>query len=162
MKCPYCGHAEQKVLDSRPARDGEAIRRRRECEACSRRFTTFEEAERTRLGIVKRDLSREDFNREKLLHSMVLACGKRPVSREQLFDAIARIERKLFDAFEQEVSTVEIGELVMDELYRLDSIAYIRYASVYREFDCPQQFAEIVRRVQKDNSRHTEKAKVST
>ena len=108
MKCPYCGHAEQKVLDSRPARDGEAIRRRRECEACSRRFTTFEEAERARLGIVKRDFSREDFNREKLLHSMVLACGKRPVSREQLFDSIARIERKLFDAFEQEVSTVEI------------------------------------------------------
>ena len=149
MQCPYCGHPEQKVLDSRPAREGGAIRRRRECDNCSRRFTTFEEPERPRLFVVKRDGNREDFDREKILNSMVLACGKRPVTLQDLKDHATLIEQKLYDSFEQEVTTTTIGDLVMDALYQLDSIAYIRFASVYQAFESPKQFAEIVRGMQK-------------
>lgn len=149
MKCPYCGHAEQKVLDSRPARDGGAIRRRRECDFCGRRFTTFEEPERPRLYVVKSDGGRELFNRDKLLNSLLLACGKRPVSAERLEKSVAKIERDLFDQSELEVASSEIGERAMEELYEIDSIAYIRYSSVYRAFDCPSDFAEIVRRMPK-------------
>lgn len=141
------------MLDSRPARDGAAIRRRRECEACGRRFTTFEEAERPRLTVVKRNGVREPYDPEKVLTSIVLACGKRPVPQSSMEDAAARIERALFDQFDQEVPTSEIGDRVMDELYKLDSVAYIRYASVYEAFEGPQQFAEIVRRVQKDRKK---------
>lgn len=150
MKCPYCGQSEQKVLDSRPARDGGAIRRRRECEGCGRRFTTFEEPEKPRLLVVKKDGLREDFSREKLLNSMALACGKRPVPLSALEDACDAIERDIYDALVQEVSTTELGERVMDALYSLDAVAYIRYASVYRAFEAPEEFAEIVRRLQKD------------
>lgn len=151
MKCPYCGHAEQKVLDSRPARDGDAIRRRRECDSCGRRFTTFEEPEKPRLYVIKADGTRELFDREKLLTSLMLACGKRPVSAERLEESAAIIERDLLDGSELEVSSSDIGEKAMDELYVLDSIAYIRYSSVYRAFDCPSDFAEIVRRMQKES-----------
>jgi transcriptional repressor NrdR len=150
MKCPFCGHAEQKVLDSRPAREGAAIRRRRECDRCARRFTTYEEPEKPRLTVVKRSGTREDYDREKLSTSLRLACGKRPIPVDAVEDAVIRIERRLFDQYETEVHTVAIGDLVMDELYNLDSIAYIRYASVYRSFDDPKQFAEIVRGLQKD------------
>ena len=150
MKCPFCGHAEQKVLDSRPAREGAAIRRRRECDRCARRFTTYEEPEKPRLTVVKRSGAREDYDREKLSTSLRLACGKRPIPVDAVEDAVIRIERRLFDQYENEVNTVAIGDLVMDELYNLDSIAYIRYASVYRSFDDPKQFAEIVRGLQKD------------
>ncbi|MFM9873845.1 MAG: transcriptional regulator NrdR [Fimbriimonadaceae bacterium] len=153
MKCPYCGHEEQKVLDSRPARDGGAIRRRRECESCSRRFTTFEEPEKPRLYVIKADGTRELFDREKLLNSLMLACGKRPVSAERLDESVAIIERELLDNSELEVSSSEIGEKAMDELYGIDAIGYIRYSSVYRAFDCPSDFAEIVRKMQKEARR---------
>lgn len=159
MKCPYCGNAEQKVLDSRPAREGTAVRRRRECDHCQRRFTTFEEPEKPRVFVVKRDGTREDFSREKLMGSMLLACGKRPVAIQDLEHAVTSIERHIFDEHEQEISTSEIGELVTDELYRIDSIAYIRYSSVYRGFECPQQFAEIVRRMQKEERARTAESK---
>ncbi len=150
MNCPYCSHGEQKVLDSRPARDGDAIRRRRECEGCGRRFTTFEEPEKPRLYVIKSDGSRQLFDREKLLNSLLLACGKRPVTAERLEAAVVNIERDLMDGADLEVSSSDIGEKAMDELFELDSIAYIRYSSVYRAFDCPGDFAEIVRRMQKD------------
>lgn len=153
MKCPYCGNIEQKVLDSRPARDGSAIRRRRECDHCNRRFTTFEEPEKPRLLVIKRSGARVDFDREKLLNSMVLACGKRPVTLESLQASCLQIERELFDSLEQEIPSTEIGNKVMAELAKLDSVGYIRYASVYREFEDPQEFADIVRRMVKEKTK---------
>ncbi len=160
MRCPYCGHCEQRVLDSRPARDGSAIRRRRECDQCNRRFTTFEEPERPRLIVVKRDGTREAFDREKVLNSMVLACGKRPVSFQDMQSEAEGIELALYNTSEPEVSTTDIGDLVMDSLFRLDAIAYIRFASVYRAFDSPKQFAEIVRRMQVGKSAQPDMATV--
>ncbi len=145
MKCPYCGHDEQRVLDSRPARDGEAIRRRRECESCNRRFTTFEAPERPRLFVVKRSGVREEFDREKVLNGMVTACRKRPVSLDQLREAAARVERDLFDKWEDDVPSNEVGDRVMRELYGLDQVAYVRFASVYREFENPEEFSRTVR-----------------
>ena len=144
MKCPYCGSAEQKVLDSRPARDGEAIRRRRECDACARRFTTFEAPERPRLFVVKRDGAREEFSREKVLEGMLVACGKRPVGIDALRAATERIERDLFRDFEDEVPSTEVGERVMAALMGIDAVAYVRFASVYREFASLAEFREIV------------------
>lgn len=143
MKCPFCGFVDQKVLDSRPARDGEAIRRRRECIGCGRRFTTFEAPELPRLLVVKRRGDREEFSREKVLSSMLTACGKRPVAFEIVRDAAERIERDLFQEFEDEVPSTEIGERVMKELMAIDSVAYVRFASVYRQFASVQDFSKI-------------------
>lgn len=147
MRCPYCGSEDQKVLDSRPARDGDAIRRRRECLNCERRFTTFEEHERPRLYVVKRDGSRVEFSREKVLHSMLIACRKRPVSVEVLATAVERVERALFDRYEEEVPTHTIGQRVLDELAGVDVVAYVRFASVYLEFETAQDFVKIVEQV---------------
>lgn len=147
MKCPYCGHIEHRVLDSRPARENEAVRRRRECEGCSRRFTTFEEPEKPRLFVIKRSGSREEFDREKVLSGMVTACRKRPVCIDQVRDAAERVERDLFDICEDEVKSCEVGDRVMKELYKLDPVAFVRFASVYREFDDPEEFAETVKRM---------------
>lgn len=147
MKCPYCGHSEQRVLDSRPARESEAIRRRRECLHCERRFTTFEEPEKPRLFVIKRGGGREEFHREKMLSGMVTACRKRPVTLEDLQDAAERVERDLFDLCETEVPSPEIGERVMAQLFRLDTVAYVRFASVYREFETLSDFIDIVESV---------------
>lgn len=147
MKCPYCGNPEQRVLDSRPARDGDAIRRRRECEKCNRRFNTFEEPERPRLFIVKRDGSRQEFSREKVFQSMLVACRKRPVSHERLIETSESIERELFDLGEPEVKSTEVGERVMKALSNLDSVAFVRFASVYKEFETATDFHEIVESV---------------
>lgn len=147
MKCPYCGNPEQRVLDSRPARDGEAIRRRRECEKCNRRFNTYEEPERPRLFIVKRDGSRQEFSREKVFQSMLVACRKRPVSHELLIETSEAIERELFDLGEPEVKSTEVGERVMKALSNLDSVAFVRFASVYKEFETATDFHEIVESV---------------
>lgn len=147
MKCPFCGHTEHKVLDSRPARDGEAIRRRRECDKCNRRFNTFEEPERPRLFIVKRDGSRQEFSREKVFQSMLVACRKRPVSHERLIETSESIERELFDLGEPEVKSTEVGERVMKALSNLDSVAFVRFASVYKEFETATDFHEIVESV---------------
>jgi transcriptional repressor NrdR len=144
MHCPYCGHPEQKVLDSRPARDGEAIRRRRECESCGRRFTTFEEPERPRLFVVKRDGSRVEFSREKVLAGMIVACHKRKVPIEVLREAAELIERDVFQEFVDEVPSTEIGERVIESLRKIDTVAYVRFASVYREFQTVSDFREIV------------------
>lgn len=144
MHCPYCGCPDQKVLDSRPAREGEAIRRRRECSSCNRRFTTFESPERPRLFVVKRDGSRQEFDPEKCLDSMRIACRKRPVNIEAMRNGVANVERELFQHYEDEVPTSVIGNLVMAELRKLDTVAFIRFASVYREFETVDDFREIV------------------
>lgn len=144
MQCPYCGHPEQKVLDSRPAREGEAIRRRRECIRCERRFTTFEEPERPRLFVVKRDGSRMEFSREKVLAGMLAACHKRRVPVDVLREAAERIERDLFQEFEDEVPSTQIGERVIETLRGIDTVAFVRFASVYREFETVSDFREIV------------------
>jgi transcriptional repressor NrdR len=152
MHCPYCGHADQKVLDSRPCVDGEAIRRRRECSACGRRFTTFERPERPRLFVIKRNEAREEFSREKVFESMRVACRKRPVKVEVLRSLSERIERDLYQDFEDEVKTREIGERVMRELAPVDTVAYVRFASVYREFKTVSDFAHLIEEVQRDES----------
>lgn len=144
MKCPYCGHKDDKVLDSRSTREGEGIRRRRECLACARRFTTYEEIEEMRLMIVKKDERREPFDRSKILKGMLTACEKRPVSVAQLESAVDEIERALYNRGDKEVRSVEIGDMVIERLRRLDQVAYIRFASVYRRFEDVTQFKELV------------------
>ena len=144
MRCPFCGYIDQKVLDSRPAREGEAIRRRRECTGCGRRFTTFEEPERPRLFVVKRDGTREEFSRDKALNSFVIATRKRRIPIEDLKEAVERIEKDLHQQFEDEVPTPEIGERVLQELWKLDTVAYIRFASVYREFETIADFENVI------------------
>lgn len=144
MKCPYCGHPEDRVLDSRPIRDGEAIKRRRECLACGRRFTTFEEIEELQLMVVKNDGRREPFDRNKVLRGMQVACEKRPISVEVLEGIANDIEQALINRGEREVQSSEIGELVMERLKQLDQVAYVRFASVYRQFEDATQFRELV------------------
>jgi transcriptional repressor NrdR len=144
MKCPYCNFPEQRVLDSRPCRDGQAIRRRRECESCNRRFTTFEEIERQRLYLIKRDGSREEFSKEKMLQGLVSACRKRPVSHHELIELAARIERQLIDQGDTEVPSASLGKIVLDHLLKVDHVAYIRFASVYEQFETPAEFSKIV------------------
>ncbi|MDR3691720.1 MAG: transcriptional regulator NrdR [Fimbriimonas sp.] len=148
MRCPFCGYIDQKVLDSRPARDGEAIRRRRECMGCGRRFTTFEEPERPRLFVIKRGGSRQEFSRDKVLTSMLVACRKRPVNLETLREASERVERDLFQEYEEEVPSNVIGHRVLQELRKVDTVAYVRFASVYFEFETVTNFEEIISSVQ--------------
>ena len=140
MKCPFCGFLESKVIDSRPAEEGTTIRRRRECLACQKRFTTYETIEHLPLVVVKRDGSRQQFDRVKLINGMVRACEKRPVSLSQLESIADEIEQELQSALEREVSTVEIGEMVMKRLKSLDEVAYVRFASVYRQFADVESF----------------------
>ena len=133
MKCPYCGFSESKVVDSRPADEG-SIRRRRECLQCERRFTTYETVESLPMVVVKKDGSRQSFDRNKILNGMLRACEKRPVSLAALETAALDIEQILQNSLEREVSTGQIGELVMERLKPLDEVAYVRFASVYRQF----------------------------
>ena len=144
MKCPFCGDQNDRVLESRPIRDGEAIRRRRECLGCGRRYSTFEEIEERRVMVVKRDGRREPFDRAKVLRGMTVACEKRPVPTETLNAAVDRIERTVYDRGELEIESSEIGEMVMEELRHIDQVAYVRFASVYRQFEDVGQFKEIV------------------
>jgi transcriptional repressor NrdR len=132
------------VVESRPAREGKAVRRRRECSACGRRFTTFEEFEKPRLSVIKRDGVREEFDRSKVLTGIRHACHKRPVPAEAMEAAAEQIEQEMYDLMELEVSTTQIGDRVMEELLKLDAVAFVRFASVYREFDSPQEFAKVV------------------
>lgn len=134
MKCPYCGETESKVIDSRPADDGERIRRRRECLECAKRFTTYEVVETFPLMVIKKDKSREAFDRQKLLNGMMRACEKRPVTYKMLDNAIINIEQTLLSSYDREVASVYVGELAMQELKRIDEVAYVRFASVYRQF----------------------------
>ena len=134
MRCPYCGEIESKVIDSRPADDGERIRRRRECLSCSKRFTTYEIVETVPLMVIKKDKSREAFNRQKLLNGLMRACEKRPVTYKMLETAVYNIEQELLNSYDREVTSIHIGELAMQELKRIDEVAYVRFASVYRQF----------------------------
>ncbi len=134
MKCPFCGFEESKVIDSRPTDEGERIRRRRECLSCNKRFTTYEMIESLPIIVIKKDKSRETFNREKLRNGMLTACEKRPVSIETIERAIDDIESSIQNSLDREVSSTRIGELVMDKLKEIDEVAYVRFASVYRQF----------------------------
>lgn len=134
MRCPFCGHLESRVLDSRSLEDGVAIRRRRECLKCGRRFTTYERAEEHPLFVIKKDGRREQFDRGKILAGLRKACEKRPIPATVLEDLVERIEYELRARGAREVPTTEIGERLMEELRRLDEVAYVRFASVYREF----------------------------
>ncbi|MFS0723167.1 MULTISPECIES: transcriptional regulator NrdR [Paenibacillus] len=134
MKCPYCDYAGTKVLDSRPANENKSIRRRRECEQCSRRFTTFEMIEETPLIVIKKGGSREEFSRDKILRGLIRACEKRPVSIDQLEVIVSEVEKEIRTTAQAEVESFQIGELVMEQLYPIDEVAYVRFASVYRQF----------------------------
>lgn len=134
MKCPYCSYEESKVIDSRPTDEGVRIRRRRECLNCQKRFTTYEVIESLPIVVIKKDKSREVFNRQKLLNGLLRACEKRPVSLEALEKLIDSIEASLQNSLDREVSSERIGELVMDGLKEIDEVAYVRFASVYRQF----------------------------
>lgn len=134
MRCPYCENEDSKVIDSRHTEDGRAIRRRRECESCGRRFTTYEKVEEVILMVIKRDGRREAFDRAKLLNGIIRACEKRPVSLAEMEKIVEEIERGLNNMMEKEVDSTFIGELVMERLQVLDEVAYVRFASVYRQF----------------------------
>ena len=134
MKCPYCAHLESKVVDARPADEGASIRRRRECLACHKRFTTYETMESLPLMVVKKDGSRQSFDRNKVLGGLIRACEKRPVPYSALESMANEIEQVLQNKMEREVSSAEIGELVMERLKKTDEVAYVRFASVYRQF----------------------------
>ena len=134
MKCPYCGYAESKVVDSRPADDGASIRRRRECLSCAKRFTTYETVESLPMVVVKKDGSRQSFERSKVLGGMIRACEKRPVPLAELERIAEEVEQELQNGLDREITTGHIGELVMEKLRNLDQVAYVRFASVYRQF----------------------------
>lgn len=142
MKCPYCGYSESKVVDSRPTEEEAAIRRRRECEKCGKRFTTYEKIEEMPLMIVKKDGSREMYQRNKLLNGLLRACEKRPVSIAQIEGMADEIEKELYNSMEKEVPSKKIGEMVMNRLKKIDDVAYVRFASVYRQFKDINTFLE--------------------
>ena len=142
MKCPFCGFEESKVIDSRPTDEGERIRRRRECISCGKRFTTYEIIETVPIVVVKKDKSRQVFDRNKLLNGMLRACEKRPVSIETLEAAVSDIELALQNSLDREVTTVYIGELTMEKLKTIDEVAYVRFASVYKAFDSVEAFRD--------------------
>lgn len=134
MKCPFCGYEESKVIDSRPAEDGEKIRRRRECIKCARRFTTYEIIESVPIVVVKKDNSREVFDRQKLFNGLLRACEKRPVTTQDIDNAVREIEFTIQNSLDREVTSIQIGELAMEKLKQIDDVAYVRFASVYRQF----------------------------
>jgi transcriptional repressor NrdR len=147
MRCPYCNFNEDKVVDSRLTSEGSAIRRRRECNSCGRRFTTYEYVEKTPLMVIKKDGRREPFSQQKVLDGLIKACEKRAISVEKLENIVSEIEIKLQKKFEQEVDSSHIGELVMERLSKIDDVAYVRFASVYRQFKDINQFLRELREV---------------
>ena len=134
MKCPFCGEENTKVIDSRPAEENNSIRRRRQCEVCGKRFTTYEKVETIPLIVIKKDDNREPYDRSKIERGLVRSCHKRPVSYDQIVSTVEEIEAEIFNKEEKEISSNEIGEIVMDKIKELDQVAYVRFASVYREF----------------------------
>ena len=140
MKCPFCAHLEDKVVDSRESKEGDVIRRRRECLKCERRFTTYERSDEVPYMVVKRDGRREKFDRQKVLEGLIKACEKRPVAMAKLAEVVDEVDSMLADSADREISTTAIGELLMDRLRTLDKIAYVRFASVYRDFQDVEAF----------------------
>jgi transcriptional repressor NrdR len=146
MRCPYCAHPESKVVDSRPSDEGASIRRRRECLECHRRFTTYETIESLPLVVIKKDGSRQSFDRSKILNSMLKACEKRSITLSTLEQAAAEIEQSLQNEMDREIPSTQVGELVMEKLKNIDEVAYVRFASVYRQFkDINTFLAELTR-----------------
>lgn len=144
MRCPFCKVDNDKVVDSRSSGDGDVVRRRRECLACGRRYTTYERVEDSPLRVVKKDGSRVPFEREKILAGLRKACEKRPVSSEQIDETVRSIEDEINRNYDREVPSSAIGEMVMDRLKKLDSVAYVRFASVYRDFKDPEDFVKVI------------------
>ncbi len=147
MNCPYCGKDNTRVIDSRPADDGDSIRRRRECDGCGRRFTTYEKVETIPVIVIKKDNNRETYDRSKIEGGIIRACHKRPISAVQVEQLVDEIEAVIFNKEIREISTREIGELVMEKLKRLDSVAYVRFASVYREFKDVNTFMDELKKI---------------
>lgn len=140
MTCPFCGHREDKVIDSRESKEGDVIRRRRQCLACERRFTTYERSDEIPFMVVKKDGRREKFDRQKVLNGLLKACEKRPIAMGRLAEIVDGVETQLVESPDREMSTTEVGELLMDKLQALDKIAYVRFASVYRDFQDVEAF----------------------
>ena len=140
MKCPFCNHMHDKVVDSRESKEGDAIRRRRECLECDRRFTTYERIDEVPYMVIKKDGRREKFDRQKVLGGLLKACEKRPISMVKLSDLVNQVEARVTDSPDREITTIEIGEFLMDTLRGIDKIAYVRFASVYRDFQDEQAF----------------------
>jgi len=148
MRCPYCSHEEDKVVDSRTSKEGRAVRRRRECLNCARRFTTYEYIENISLTIIKNDQRREPYDRQKLMQGITAACKKRPVSVKKIESTVDKIENQIEKMSKSEVPSSEIGKMVMTELYTLDEVAYVRFASVYRKFKDISEFISEVKEIE--------------
>jgi len=147
MRCPKCNFDETKVLDSRQTDDGFKIRRRRECTSCGQRFTTYEKVEEMQLLVIKRDGNRQGYNRDKIINGLIRACEKRPISLSQIENIAENVEKQLYNNFQTEVSTEQIGEIVMNELKNIDDVAYVRFASVYKQFKDINTFMEELKRI---------------
>lgn len=152
MKCPYCDYMESKVVDSRPTDEGQAIRRRRECMDCGKRFTTYEKIEEIPIIIVKKDGNRESYDRNKLLNGIIKSCEKRPVSINTIESIVDNIEKKISNSLEREITSIEIGEMVMNKLKDVDEVSYVRFASVYRQFKDVNSFMEELKRILDENN----------
>lgn len=151
MRCPFCDNPDTKVIDSRPTEEGHAIRRRRGCDACNKRFTTYEKVEEAILMVVKKDGRRETFDRTKILNGIIKACEKRPVSMAQMEAVTSDIERNLYSQMDKEVASDYIGELIIEQLKQLDEVAYVRFASVYRQFTDVKTFIQEIEKLVKTN-----------
>lgn len=153
MKCPFCGYAESKVIDSRAIEDDTAIRRRRECLKCSKRYTTYEKIENIPILVIKKDSSREYFDREKIVNGLIKACQKRPVSRNQIEDIAKEVEKDISNQMLTEVKSQYIGEMIMENLKKIDEVSYVRFASVYRQFKDINTFMEEIKRLMPDKEK---------
>lgn len=152
MKCPFCSYYESKVIDSRPTEEGQAIRRRRECIKCGKRFTTYEKIEEIPLIVVKKGGNRQTYDRNKILNGIIKACEKRPVSMEKIESIVDEIEKSLYNSMEKEVTSNNIGEMVMNKLKDIDDVAYVRFASVYRQFKDINSFMEELKNILDENA----------
>ena len=153
MKCPYCDFDTSKVVDSRPIEEGNSIRRRRECENCKRRFTTYEKIEQVNVMVVKNDGAREFFDREKILKGIIRSCEKRPISIKQMENIVTDIEKEIVNMMQREISSEEIGNLVMDKLKDIDEVSYVRFASVYRQFKDVNSFLDELKNIIEEKSK---------
>ncbi|HZH93418.1 MAG TPA: transcriptional regulator NrdR [Tissierellaceae bacterium] len=151
MKCPYCEYQESKVVDSRPTDEGQAIRRRRECISCGKRFTTYEKIEELPIVVVKKDGNRQVYDRNKLMNGIIKACEKRPVSMSSIEQIVDDIEKTIFNSLENEITSTQIGELVMNKLKDIDEVAYVRFASVYRQFKDVNSFMDELKKILGEN-----------
>ena len=147
MKCPFCGETDSKVIDSRPAEDGSSIRRRRQCNGCKKRFTTYEKVETIPLIVIKKDNNREPYDRQKIVSGILRSCHKRPISADQINRIVDEVETEIFNREEREIPAQEIGEIVMNRLKDLDAVAYVRFASVYREFKDVNTFMDEIKKI---------------